>query len=287
MVNGMSILVTGSKGQLGSSIKEISMNYPHHFYFKDKREMDITNYSFIEKFLTKNNIDTIINCAAYTDVINAEKNKFFSENVNHIGANNLAKLCNEFNIQLIHISTDYVYDGFNNYPYKESSPTNPQNYYGITKLNGEKKILSYNLNKSVIIRTSWLYSKFNNNFVTRILNSLENNENIYVVEDEVGSPTNALDLAKIILEIIPRLSNLKTEIFHFSNLGFCSRYEFAKKIKEIINSKCIVSPTKQKFSDIKRPKFSALDSSKIIENFQLNVKSWEISLENHLKKNIV
>ena len=230
MVNRKNILVTGSKGQLGSSIKEISTNHPYYFYFKDKSDLDITNFSLIENFLKDNNIDTLINCAAYTDVLNADKNKFFSEKVNHIGADNLAKLCYKFNIQLIHISTDYVFDGHNNYPYKESNSTNPLNYYGISKLKGEKKILSYNLKKSVIIRTSWLYSKFNNNFVSKILDNLDKNQEILVVEDEIGSPTNALDLAKIILEIIPKLSNSKTEIYHFSNLGLCSRFEFAKKI---------------------------------------------------------
>ena len=284
MVIRKSILVTGSMGQLGSTIKEISKNYFHNFYFKEKREIDITNFSLIENFLTKNSIDTIINCAAYTDVSNAEKNKLLSDNVNIIGAYNLAKLCYELDIQLIHISTDYVFDGFNNYPYNESNVTNPQNYYGISKLKGEKKILSFNLKKSAIIRTSWLYSKYNNNFVSKILNHLDNEQHIFVVEDEIGSPTNAFDLAKTIIQIIPLLSNSKTEIYHFSNLGLCSRFELAKKIKDIIKSKCVVSPIKQKISAVKRPKYSPLDSLKIIQDFQLNIKPWEISLENHLKK---
>ena len=145
MVKKKNILITGSKGQLGSAIKEISKDYLHIFFFKDKSEMDITNFSFVQNFLKKYKIDTVINCAAYTDVINAEKNKILSDNVNNIGVENLAKLCSKFNIQLIHISTDYVFDGYNNLPYEESNLTNPQNYYGISKLNGEKKVLSYDL----------------------------------------------------------------------------------------------------------------------------------------------
>ncbi len=284
MVKKKNILITGSKGQLGSAIKEISKDYLHIFFFKDKTEMDITNFSFVQNFLKKYKIDTVINCAAYTDVINAEKNKILSDNVNNIGVENLAKLCSKFNIQLIHISTDYVFDGYNNLPYEESNLTNPQNYYGISKLNGEKKVLSYDLKKSAIIRTSWLYSKLSNNFVSKVLNELKNRNEIFVVKDEIGSPTNALDLSRAILEIIPRLSNSKTEIYHFSNLGQCSRYELAKKIKEIIKSESIVSVSTQKFSKIKRPKFSVLNSSKIIENFKLSIKTWDISLEGHLKK---
>ena len=284
MVKKKNILITGSKGQLGSAIKEISKDYLHIFFFKDKSEMDITNFSLVQNFLKKYKIDTVINCAAYTDVINAEKNKILSDNVNNIGVENLAKLCSKFNIQLIHISTDYVFDGYNNLPYEESNLTNPQNYYGISKLNGEKKVLSYDLKKSAIIRTSWLYSKLSNNFVSKVLNELKNRNEIFVVKDEIGSPTNALDLSRAILEIIPRLSNSKTEIYHFSNLGQCSRYELAKKIKEIIKSESIVSVSTQKFSKIKRPKFSVLNSSKIIENFKLSVKTWDISLEGHLKK---
>ena len=284
MVKKKNILITGSKGQLGSAIKEISKDYLHIFFFKDKSEMDITNFSFVQNFLKKYKIDTVINCAAYTDVINAEKNKILSDNVNNIGVENLAKLCSKFNIQLIHISTDYVFDGYNYLPYEESNLTNPQNYYGISKLNGEKKVLSYDLKKSAIIRTSWLYSKLSNNFVYKVLNELKNRNEIFVVKDEIGSPTNALDLSRAILEIIPRLSNSKTEIYHFSNLGQCSRYELAKKIKEIIKSESIVSVSTQKFSKIKRPKFSVLNSSKIIENFKLSIKTWDISLEEHLKK---
>ena len=284
MVKKKNILITGSKGQLGSAIKEISKDYLHNFFFKDKSEMDITNFSFVQNFLKKYKIDTVINCAAYTDVINAEKNKILSDNVNNIGVENLAKLCSKFNIQLIHISTDYVFDGYNYLPYEESNLTNPQNYYGISKLNGEKKVLSYDLKKSAIIRTSWLYSKLSNNFVSKVLNELKNRNEIFVVKDEIGSPTNALDLSRAILEIIPRLSNSKTEIYHFSNLGQCSRYELAKKIKEIIKSESIVSVSTQKFSKIKRPKFSVLNSSKIIENFKLSIKTWDISLEEHLKK---
>ena len=284
MVIKRNILVTGSNGQLGSSLKEISINYNFNFFFKEKKELDITYFDSLENFLKKNNIQTIINCAAYTNVNKAEKNKILSNKVNNTGVENIAKLCNYLNIQLIHISTDYVFDGFNkNIPYRELNNTNPQNYYGKTKLNGEKKILNYDLKNSAIIRTSWLYSKFDKNFVSQIIKKLKNEKEIFVVDDEIGSPTYALDLSKVIMEIIPRLSNIKTEIFHFSNLGFCSRFRFAIKIKEIINSDCIVQPKTLKFTKTKRPNFSALDSTKIIKKFQLSVRPWEKSLEYHLK----
>ena len=194
-------------------------------------------------------------------------------------------MCYKLNVQLVHISTDYVFDGLKKTPYNELDKTNPQNYYGTTKLNGEKKILSYNLTNSVIIRTSWLYSNRNNNFVSKILMKLKNENEIFVLENEIGSPTNSLDLARSIINIIPKISNSKTEIYHFSNLGQCSRYEFAKKIKELSNSNCKIYPIKKNKQKIKRPKFSALDPTKIIKNFKIDINSWETSLEMHLNKN--
>ena len=284
MVNKKNILVTGANGQLGISIKEVSNDYNYNFYFKEKKDLDITNFIIFEKFLKKNNIDTIINCAAYTDVIMAEQNMDYSNIVNNIAVGNIAKLCRELSIQLIHISTDYVFDGLSISPYNENNNTNPKNYYGKTKLEGENKILNQKLENSAIIRTSWLYSNLPNNFVNKIINKLNYNKKIFVVEDEIGSPTNAHDLSKVIMDIIPKLSNSNTEIYHFSNLGFCSRYQFAVKINQLINANCEIISKRDKFPNIKRPKFSALDSSKIIKNFKLKINPWEISLETHLKK---
>ena len=183
------------------------------------------------------------------------------------------------------MSTDYVFDGLSIFPYNENNNTNPKNYYGKTKLAGENKILNQKLENSAIIRTSWLYSNLENNFVNKIIKKLNNQKKIYVVEDEIGSPTNAYDLSKVIMDIIPKLSNSNTEIYHFSNLGFCSRYQFANKINQLLNANCEIISDTNKFSKIKRPNFSALDSSKIIKNFKLKINPWEISLKNPLEKN--
>ena len=165
MVKNKNILVTGANGQLGVSLKEISNNYDYNFYFKKKIDLDITDFLVLEKFLKNNNINIIINCAAYTDVASAEKNQALSNAVNNLAVGNIARLCHELKIQLIHISTDYVFDGLNNIPLQENDKKNPQNYYGQTKLDGENKILSGMLENSAIIRTSWLYSNLQNNFV--------------------------------------------------------------------------------------------------------------------------
>ena len=285
MVSRNNILITGANGQLGKSIKEISKDYQYNFIFKEKKELDLTNFINVQNFLKQNKVNSVINCAAYTDVESSEDNQKTCEKINDLAVGNIAKLCNELDVKLIHISTDYVFDGFSSIIYNEENETNPQTYYGRTKLGGEKKILNYNLKNSVIIRTSWLYSKFENNFVHKILFKLKNNNKISVVDDEIGSPTNAHNLAVAIMDIFPKISNGNTEIYHYSNLGFCSRYQFAHKINELIASDCKISPCKQKISNIKRPKFSALDSSKIIKHFQLKIETWEISLKNHLNTN--
>tara|TARA_B100000524_G_scaffold20970_1_gene10753 strand:+ start:559 stop:1437 length:879 start_codon:yes stop_codon:yes gene_type:complete len=282
------ILITGSNGQLGRTLKEISANYNYNYFFKEKKNLNISNFSIINSFLKKNDINIIINCAAFTDVDKSEINKDLANEVNNLAVDNIAKLCFELEIKLIHISTDYVFDSLGKTPLNELNHPNPKNYYGMTKLNGEKKILSYNLNNSVIIRTSWLYSKFENNFVSKILLKLKNENQIIVVDNEISSPTSALDLSKTIMEIIPRLSNNKTEIYHYSNQGFCSRFQFANKINELIKGDCIILPKKQNINKSIRPRFSALDSSKIIKNFKLEINSWDSSLrlfltENHIK----
>lgn len=287
MVIKKNILVTGSNGQLGSCLKKISTEYDHYYFFKRKSDLDITNYSAFKDFLVEKNINTVINCAAYTDVNGAEINKKLSNLINNQAIEYIAKSCSELDLQLIHISTDYVFDGNKTYPYVEVDKTSPINHYGLTKLKGENKILSYNLNNSVIIRTSWLYSHTNNNFVSRILYRLKNKKEIFVVDNEIGSPTNAIDLAYTIMKIIPKLKNNKTKIYHFANFGFCSRYELAKKIKELIKEDCMVIPAKNNSKYSIRPKFSALDSTQIFKDFQISLKSWESSLKTHLDNYIL
>ena len=175
-----------------------------------------------------------------------------------------------------------MFDGLKSVPYTEIDNPNPINYYGLTKLNGEKKILKYDLNKSIIIRTSWLYSELQNNFVSKILDKINFQEDIKVVDNEFGSPTNAKDLAITILTIIPSLKNNKTEVYHFCNTGICSRYDLANEINRIIKGKSLVQSTNISDSKVKRPKFSALDSSKIIKRFSLEIKDWRHSLKDHL-----
>lgn len=285
MVVKKNILITGSNGQLGSSLKEISNKYCFNFFFKGKKELDLTNFSMVRNFLKENQINTIINCAAYTDVDGSKENYEISEQINDIAVGNIAKLCSQLNIQLVHISTDYVFDGFSNVIYNEENETNPHTHYGITKLKGEKKVLQYNLKDSIIIRTSWLYSKFGSNFVNKILHKIKMQKEIFVVDDEIGSPTYASDLAITIMKIIPKISNLNTEIYHFSNLGYCSRFQFAKKINEFLDGDCKVIPTINNSLKVKRPKFSALDSSKLMQKFKIKLISWEISLKDYLTKN--
>ncbi len=223
------VLVTGSNGQLAKSINFFSRKYPYNFFFETKSKLDITDHSSVNDFLEKKNIKVIINCAAYTDVSNANKDYLICDSINHLAVSNLANYCNKFNVKLIHISTDYVFDGNKKNSYVEEDFTNPLNNYGITKLNAEKKILGYNLKNSVIIRTSWLYSLNKKNFLGKILKNLKTLDSFNVVDDQISSPTNPYDLAKIILEMIPLINNDSTEIYHFSNLGSCSRYEMAKK----------------------------------------------------------
>ena len=279
MVNKKNILITGSDGQLGQSIKKVHKRFmSYKFYFTDKEELDITEYIKIKNFISENNISIIINCAAYTDVIKAESEQKAANLVNNISVGNISKICSKKKIQLIHISTDYVFDGIKGFSYDENDKPNPLSYYGKTKLKGEQKMLSYNLKKSIIIRTSWLFSTYGKNFLTKILNNLRHLNSFSVIGNEFGSPTNANDLACVILKILPKLKNDKTEIYHFSNLGMCSRYEFAIKIKDCTNGKSII--TKKNNCEINkiRPKFSALNPKKIINKFDLKVYDWSYSL---------
>ncbi len=282
MVKKNNILITGSFGQLGTSIKNISDKYDYRYFFTNKDNLNINNFLKVESFLKKFEIDIIINCAAYTNVNMSAVEKKLAENVNIQAVDNLAKLCHENNVKLIHISTDYVFDGEKKTPYNETDLTNPINFYGLTKLRGENSLLSSQLKNSIIIRTSWLYSQFRENFVKKITKKLNQNENIHIVKEEIGSPTNATDLARAILEIIPKLKNEFVEIYHFSNGGFCSRQEFVTKIKELVgsNSKIIL---KESNNDVHRPKYSALDCTKIQKKFNIANYHWMESLEMHFK----
>jgi len=280
------ILLTGSSGQLASEIKELSLDYDYRFYFTDKNELDITDHSAIRKFITEKSIDTIINCAAYTAVDRAESEKESADKINHLAVKNIAMLSSEFDIRLIHISTDYVFDGTNHKPYTETDATNPQSVYGSTKLDGERAIFEYNLKNSIIIRTSWVYSSYGNNFVKTMLRLGHEKESLGVIYDQVGTPTYARDLAKTVLDILPKIDNSKTEIYHYSNEGVLSWYDFAKEIMKMAKLSCKINPieTKEYPAPAKRPHYSLLNKSKIKEHFDIIIPYWKDSLDECIEK---
>ena len=285
MVRNKKILVTGSSGQLGNKISMLASNYDkYHFVFLDKNDLDISNFDLVEKTIKNLETDIVINCAAFTDVDKAENEDKLADLVNYFSVKNLAKICFENNLQLIHISTDYVFDGKKNEPYIESDLPNPINKYGLSKFSAENSILDYNLRGSVIIRTSWVYSESSNNFVRKIIDKINLGNSFSVVDNEFGSPTNASDLAKAILDIIPNLKDESTQIYHFSNSGVCSRYDLAVEINRLLDGKSVISSSKSLNTITRRPKFSALDSNKIANKFQLDINDWKYSLENFFKE---
>ena len=264
------------------------MNLNYNFIFTNSKELDITNQIMVEDFLYVKKVNTIINCAAYTSVEKAEIEQKKANKINHLAVANLAKVVKKNGIKLIHISTDYVFDGLNNNPYVETDPTNPQNVYGNTKLKGEIAVKRINPKNSIIIRTSWLYFKFGNNFPNKILEFAKKNKKISVVSDEIGTPTYAIDLAKTIIKILPKINNDNVELFHFSNKGTCSRYDFAKEIFKIngINIHLVPVSYKDFETKVNRPKFSALSVSKIENKYKLTIPSWVDSLENNFLYNL-
>ncbi len=282
------ILVTGSKGQLGSSLKKLASKASfNNFFFTDINNLDITDYTSIINFIEINKITVIINCAAYTNVDKAEFDLKLADSINNLAVKKLAQIAKSYKIKLIHISTDYVFDGNNSKPYIETDNTNPQTVYGQTKLSGESAIKEINPAKSIIIRTSWLYSKFGKNFVKTMLRLAKNNKKINVVFDQIGSPTNAHDLAKIILNILPKIKNENVEIFHYSNNGCCSWYEFADAIFKINNLRVEMNPVKSEHykTDAKRPLYSVMCNDKIKSLYKISIPSWEESLFNHFRFN--
>lgn len=279
------ILVTGSNGQLGSEIKELSKNYSYNFFFTDRSNIDITSKDNIKAFCQTNNINVIINCAAYTAVDKAESDIENADLINRKAVKKLAKISKELNIKLIHISTDYVFDGKNFKPYIEEFQTNPQGVYGKTKLDGENEMRDINPKNSIIIRTSWVYSSFGNNFVKTMLRLGREKESLGVIFDQVGTPTYAKDLAKTILDIIPRITNEKVEIYNYSNEGVLSWYDFAKEIMRMAKLNCKINPieTFQYPTPAKRPHFSLLNKSKIKSTFNIEIPFWKDSLDECLK----
>lgn len=282
------ILVTGASGQLGRELKVKSKNYfGYEFLFTDIDTLDITDGKKVRKFINQNFCDWIINCAAYNLVEKAETEYDKAIQINSFAVKNLVDSIKGTDSRLIHFSTDYVFDGKSNVPYKETSVTNPLSAYGKSKLEGEISALQHP--GSMIIRTSWLYSEFGNNFVKSILNKGKVNEPLNVVFDQIGTPTYAADLADAVLLIISKVIKnqfaFNAGLYHYSNEGVCSWYDFATEIINESGFNCKVLPilTKDLRSAVQRPPYSVLDKSKIKENYSVEIPHWRQSLRRCIK----
>lgn len=285
----MKVLVTGAYGQLGMKIRDLSADYKHFdFVFTDLDSLDITNQQDLFDFFTEHKPDILINCAAYTAVDKAEDDSENAFTANSSAPFYLANACKANNCKFIHISTDYVFDGSSKVPYREDHTVNPVSVYGKSKFEGETRLLEV-LPLSIIIRTSWLYSEYGNNFVKTILRISKDREFLNVVNDQRGTPTYAGDLAYAILEICQKYAVAKmwsSGIYHFSNMGECTWFEFAKEILSLKNSKTTVNPvTSDQFpSKVNRPVYSVLDKSKIIKTYNIQIPEWKVSLAGVIDK---
>lgn len=276
------ILVTGANGQLGSELRELSSAYPQYtFTFTDRDTLDLSNLCKMEDYFEDKIFDAILNCAAYTAVDKAQSEKDLADAINHRAVSILAKIAKRDNAALVHISTDYVFDGTNYRPYVETDPTDPQGVYGDTKRHGENTILSVAPKNTVIIRTSWVYSSFGNNFLKTMLRLGKERDSLGVIFDQIGTPTYARDLAKAVLEILPHINNESPEIYHYSNEGVASWYDFAQAIFELSGMKCTVNPitSDQYPTPAKRPHYSLLNKSKIKNDFNISIPYWRNSLQ--------
>jgi dTDP-4-dehydrorhamnose reductase len=283
MGTSKTILVTGANGQLGKEFRVLAASYSqYNFLFAAKDDLAIDNHEAVKKYFSETPVDFCINCAAYTAVDKAETEKETAFLINAAAVGNLAAVCAQFKAQLIHISTDYVFDGSSQQPYKETDRTNPLNTYGQSKLAGEQLALHYDP-AVIIIRASWLYSSFGNNFVKTMLRLMKEKESINVVNDQVGCPTYAADLAQCILKIIEKHAafHIPYTIFNYCNEAAISWYQFATAIKELSNSNCIINPipSSQYPTPAKRPPYAVLNTGRIKEVFALNIPQWRESLE--------
>ena len=273
------ILVTGANGQLGSEIKYLSQFHNLSFIFTDIDELDITCINDVRAFFSSQKIDYVVNCAGFTDVDKAEEEKELADLANHKAARNLAIISKEFKNKLIHISTDFVFDGNSSVPYRENDKTNPLSVYGASKLAGEKAVLKYGKEK-IILRTSWLYSSYGNNFVKTMIRLSKERDSLGIVFDQVGTPTYAFDLAETILHII-NSGDFLSGIYHYSNEGTASWYDFAKAIVEMAGINCNIYPieTYQYPTPAKRPPYSILNKAKIKSVYKINIPDWKVSLK--------
>ncbi|MBD3767907.1 MAG: dTDP-4-dehydrorhamnose reductase [Gammaproteobacteria bacterium] len=285
------LLITGKSGQLGQSFAKLVNEYPQYdFIFLGREQLDLSQPDSLERALESIEFDTIINCAAHTAVDKAESEPELADAINHQSVKQLAQIAKQRNVALIHISTDYVFDGKNHKPYIETDPVDPQSIYGLTKLKGEQALHRINP-KGCIVRTSWVYSEFGNNFVKTMLRLGKERDQLGIIFDQVGSPTYATDLARALLELLKQIgteddkSDNQTDevlpIYHYSNEGVCSWYDFAKAIFELAELTVKVNPieTKDYPTPAKRPHYSLMNKAKIKQDFGLDIPYWKDSLQ--------
>jgi len=273
------ILVTGANGQLGKELKQLEHSYPaYKFIFLSREDLPIHHFELVRNFFKGYHPQYLINCAAYTAVDKAESEKELAFQVNGEAVGVLAAVCKEYGTHFLHISTDYVFDGNGTAPYRPDAPTNPQSVYGASKLMGEQQAVAFNA-ESIIIRTSWVYSAFGKNFVKTMMKLMAEREDISVVNDQVGSPTYAADLAGVIMHIIDS-GKWAPGIYHYSNEGVINWYEFALAIKEISQSACRVHPipSSQYPTPAKRPSYSVMDTSGLSQIWPVAPRPWKESL---------
>lgn len=279
------VFVIGSKGQLGNEFQVLSSKHNNlEFYFYDREELDITDAEAVKAKVKELQPTYLINCAAYTAVDKAETEKEAADAINHIAVKTLAEACAENNVKLVHISTDYVFDGLATEPIKEDHPVGPVSVYGATKLKGEEAALN-TLEDCIIIRTAWVYSQFGANFVKTMLRLMQTRPEISVVADQYGTPTYAADLAEAIMTIITS-DKWVPGIYHFSNEGQISWFDFANEIKLVSGHNCLIMPipTEGYPTPATRPKYSVLDKSKIKETYGIAIKDWKESLRDCMQK---
>lgn len=276
----MRVLITGANGQLGNEMRRLGAVSPNEYLFTDVAELDITDKAAVAEFVKSNNVEIIVNCAAYTNVDKAEDDEATAELINATAVRNLAEAVKAVDGTLFHVSTDYVFGSEGNTPRTEDMPTNPLGVYGKTKLHGEQAIAEVGA-KAIIIRTAWLYSEFGNNFLKTMLRLTAEKESLNVVFDQVGSPTYAGDLALAIFSIIEGGVYAGNEgVYHFSNEGVCSWYDFATEIAAAAGHECVVMPchSNEFPSKVTRPPFSVLDKTKIKTTFGIEIPHWRDSM---------
>ena len=274
------ILITGSNGLLGNEMQQAAVRFPNFNYiYTDVAELDICDKSALDAFVKANNVNVIVNCAAYTAVDKAEDDVELCYKINRDAVRNIAEVASDNKVKVVHVSTDYVFDGTNYLPYTEDMPVCPATVYGKSKLEGEQALLK-NCKESVILRTAWLYSSFGNNFVKTMMKLGTERDSLGVIFDQVGTPTYAADLADAIMQLISS-ETFVPGIYHFSDEGVCSWYDFTKTIHRMANITCDVKPieTKDYPARTPRPHFSVLNKGKIKSTYGISIPHWEVSLE--------